>query len=119
MLCGRLAVSPGLSSPPSLTNSRAPDRLPGTHAQDSSTALAVPAAPASRPSQQSFASSCDNCCATSSTDSLTGAACVLLLFSCARETIQAVERVVPNARKMAKTVLIGSPLTHERFNRRR
>ncbi|CAM9806742.1 unnamed protein product [Pylaiella littoralis] len=31
---------------------------------------------------------------------------------------KAVERIVPDARKMAKTVLIGSPLTHERFNRR-
>nr|ATQ36024.1 prolycopene isomerase-like2 [Petalonia fascia] len=31
---------------------------------------------------------------------------------------EAVERVVPDARKMAKTVLVGSPLTHERFNRR-
>eukprot|EP00903_Cladosiphon_okamuranus_P006653 g6496.t1 len=31
---------------------------------------------------------------------------------------KAVERVVPDARKMAKTILIGSPLTHERFNRR-
>ncbi len=38
---------------------------------------------------------------------------------CPRAIPQAVERVVPDARKMAKTVLIGSPLTHERFNRRR
>lgn len=32
---------------------------------------------------------------------------------------QAVERIVPDVRKRTKTVLIGSPLTHERFNRRR
>ncbi|CAM9406576.1 unnamed protein product [Ascophyllum nodosum] len=31
---------------------------------------------------------------------------------------QAVERIVPDVRSRAKTVLVGSPLTHERFNRR-
>ncbi|CAN0502067.1 unnamed protein product, partial [Laminaria digitata] len=31
----------------------------------------------------------------------------------------AVERIVPDVRKRVKTVLVGSPLTHERFNRRR
>jgi len=44
---------------------------------------------------------------------------LLLSFRRAGLSAQAVERVVPDARKMAKTVLIGSPLTHERFNRRR
>ncbi|CAM9422293.1 unnamed protein product [Choristocarpus tenellus] len=31
---------------------------------------------------------------------------------------KAVERIVPDVRSRAKTILIGSPLTHERFNRR-
>lgn len=56
--------------------------------------------------------SCDICAA----DSLTVGA---RSYCRNAHAIQAVERVVPDARKMAKTVLIGSPLTHERFNRRR